>query len=130
MTGDDIKRVIKKLKGGDVISPADLDLIRLWLVGDADYYLIYEKNFKEWSRELRTVMDDINGCDVDKPDIATVARLRSLFRDASRVVADIFYYAEQKDRIAKFNDATQEIDAEERGILVRLLEQKLKSKEF
>ena len=130
LTGDDVKLVIKKLRGTDPISAYDLELIRLWLLGDADYYLKYENNFKEWRRELQRVMDDINGCNVDNPDVTSVAKLRSLFRDASRVVADIFYYAEQKDRIEKFNESTQDIDDDERAIMARLLDQKLKSQDF
>jgi hypothetical protein len=40
------------------------------------------------------------------------------------------YFVQQKDRVSKFDESTQEIDDEERAILVRLLDQKLKSKEF
>ena len=130
LTGHDVKKVIKKLKASDPITANDLEFNRLWLVGDADYYVKYENNFNDWTKELKRLMDEINSCNVDNPDAATVAKLRSLFRDASRVVADIFYYAEQKDRIKKFNDSTQDIDSEERAIMVRLLEQKLKSKDF
>ena len=130
LTGEDFKRIIKKLKGTDPISAEDLEFIRLWMVGDADYYLKYENNLNDWNKELKRLMDEINSCNIDNPDVATVARLRSLFRDASRVIADIFYYVEQKDRVTKFTDSTQDIDAEERGILARLLEQKLKSKDF
>ena len=130
LTGDDVKKIIKKLKGSDSITAQDLDLVALWLVGDANYYVKHENNFKDWTKELKRLMDEINACNVDNPNADTVAKLRSLFRDASRVVADIFYYAEQKDRIAKFTESTQEIDADERGLLARLLEQKLKSKDF
>jgi hypothetical protein len=130
LTGDDVKKVIKKLKSGDAIAPPDLDLIRLWLVGDADYYVQHENDFNNWSKELARLIDHTRNYDVDNPDVATVARLRSIFRDASRVIADIMYFVQQKDRVSKFDESTQEIDDEERAILVRLLDQKLKSKEF
>lgn len=130
MTGEKVKEIIRKMKGRNPIAADDLELIRLWLIGDADYYLKYENNFNEWTKELKRLMDEINTCNVDNPDVATVSRLRSLFRDASRVVADIFYYVEQKDRVTKFSASTQDIDDEERGLITRLLEQKFKSKDF
>jgi hypothetical protein len=130
MTGDKVKQIIKKLKGRDPIAPDDLEIIRLWLVGDADYYLKYENNYNDWTAELKRLMQDINTCNVDSPDVGTVTRLRSLFRDASRVIADLFYYTEQKDRVMKFSSSTEEIDDEERAIIARLLEQKLKSQDF
>ena len=131
LTGDDVKKVIKKLKENDTITPADLDLIRSWMVGDADYYLKYENNFNDWNTELKRLVEEISSCKgIDSPDVASISRLRSLFRDASRVIADILYYVGQKDRLDKFNSATQEIDPEERAILARLLEQKMKSKDF
>lgn len=130
LSGDDIKKIIRKLKSGEVITPTDLDLIRLWLVGDADYYVQHENNFKDWSHELARLIDQTRQADVDTPDVTTVARLRSVFRDANRVIADMMYFVQQKDRVNKFNESTQDLDAEERGILIRLLEQKMKSKDF
>ena len=130
LSGEDVKRVMKKLKNGEPILPADFDLIRLWLVGDADYYIQQENNLNDWNKELARSIDLINTCNVDHPDLTTVSRFRSILRDASRVVADILYYAQQKDRLNKFTESTQDIDAEERAILIRLLEQKMKSRDF
>ena len=59
LTGEDVKKVIKKLKGSDPIMPNDLEFIRLWLVGDAEYYLKYENNFNDWSKELKRLMEEI-----------------------------------------------------------------------
>ena len=130
LSGDDVKKVINKLKGGGAISPQELDLVRLWLVGDAEYYLQHENNFSDWTKELARLVDQMNPCNVDKPDVTTVCRFRSILRDASRVIADIMYFVQQKDRVSKFNESTEEIDDEERSILVRLLEQKLRSSDF
>lgn len=130
LSGDDIKKIIRKLKSGEVIAPTDLDLIRLWLVGDADYYVQHENNFKDWSHELARLIDQTRQADVDTPNVTTVARLRSVFRDANRVIADLMYFVQQKDRVNKFNESTQDIDDEERAILIRLLEQKMKSRDF
>ena len=130
ITEDQIKNIIEKLKNGDDISIEDKDFIRLWIVGDADYYTKLENNFEDWKKELDRLMGEINHYQIDNPDVETASKLRGLFRDASRVIADIFYFTQQRERIERFQASTDEIDQTERAILIRLLEQKIKSSDF
>ena len=126
----DMKQVIAKLKKGETINPDDLAQIRLWIVGDAEYYAKMENNFNDWQAEFRRLVDEISRYENERIDINSAWKLRALFRDAINVLSDIFYFVEQKDRVEKFTETTQEIDPEERAVLVRLLEQKLQSSDF
>lgn len=130
LTTDDIKSVIVKLKSGKHITSDDKEKIKLWVVGDAQDYANAEQDLHNWQKELRGLMDKINALQVPNPDVHTVSKLRGLLRDAARVTADLLYLAAQKERLDRFSVATEDIDPEERELLVRLLEQKMKSPNF
>ncbi|MDP2654805.1 MAG: hypothetical protein Q8Q08_12365 [Candidatus Omnitrophota bacterium] len=130
LTEKDLKRVIQKLKGGETLTVQDLEVVKLWMVGDADYYTTMENNLQDWKNELKRIMEEISLLNAGNLDLAGTCRMRGLLTDGSRVIGDVFYYAQQKDRMAKFLESTKEIDPEERAILVRLLEQKIKSDIF
>ncbi len=129
-TEGEIKKIINKLRSDQAILPEDIDLIRLWIIGDAENYTKMENNFDDWKTELKRLIGEINKLHVEDPDVYTLSKLSGLFRDGARVLADLFYFLEQKDRMENFIDSTQKIDQEERMILVRLLEQKLSSPDF
>jgi hypothetical protein len=46
------------------------------------------------------------------------------------VLYDIAFFLEKKERIVNFEETTLELDREERDLLVKLLRNKLTSKEF
>ena len=130
ITLDEIKVVIGKLKGGGDLTLADKDQIKLWLVGDADTYSKMENNYQDWLDELGRLMNELRKFSDITPDVASCSKMRALFRDGSRVLADLFYFIEQKDRVEKFEKSSQNFTDTERGILVRLLEQKIQSPDF
>ena len=130
LTKEEMRNIIQKLEKGTPLTPDEKDQIRLWVVGDADYYAKMENNVGDWKAELQRLMQEINRLETARPDVGTLCKMRGLFRDGARVIADLFFYAEQQDRLKKFNEAIQEIDAEERGLLIGLLEQKIKSPNF
>ena len=130
LTKEEMKKIIQKLEKGAPVTPDEKDRIRLWIVGDAEYYAKMENNVADWKAELQRLMQELNRLESVQPDVGTLCKMRGLFRDGARVIADLFFYAEQQDRLNKFDEAIQEIDAEERGLLIGLLEQKIKSSNF
>lgn len=129
-TRDQLKKVIAKLKGTETIGSDDLRQIRLWVVGDAEYYTRLENNFKDWQKELNRLVDEISRSRTDEPDTETAAHLRGLLLDGIRVLNNISFLAEEKERIAKFEEATRTLEPDERALLVRILEQKINSPDF
>lgn len=129
-TDHDIKIVVRKLKDGNVLTQEDINLIRLWIVDDADQYARLENNFADWKEELNRLIGVIASYKNAGADIKTASELRGLMRDGARVLADIFYYIQQKDRVAKFEEASKQLGPQERGLLIGLLEQKIKSGDF
>lgn len=130
ITKDEIGRIIQMLEAGKEISADDLKFIELWIVGDANYYIKLENNFNDWASELARIASEIGKIKELKPDFETMSHLRALIEDGKRVICDINFYLEKKERIANFKESTLEIDKEERALLIRLLKSKLTSKEL
>ena len=129
-TGREIKAVLRKLRDGSELADEDMELLRIWMVGDALHYVKLENNFDDWVDELKRLVGVILSYKDKAADIHSACELRGLLRDGSRVLADIFYYVQQKDRIERFEEASRMLGPQERTLLVRLLEQKIQSKDF
>lgn len=130
LTEDEARVVLRKLHDGKTLTPEDIKLIQLWIVDDAKCYIEKENNYDVWQEELARLMKEILNFKDRNPDVATASELRALFRDGSRVIADIFYYLQQKDRVARFEQASKSLGPQERSVLIGLLEQKIKRSEF
>lgn len=129
-TAAQVRKIMQALKSRKPLSADDKDILRLWIVGDAEDYVKMENNFEDWKTELRRAVGEaVSLAEKDLPATG-VSRLRGLLQDATGVVNNIFNFAEQRERVGKFLDSTAEIDDEEREILYRLLEQKLKTEIF
>ena len=129
-TLQDMKGVLEKLKKGQDLAAKDLEQIKLWIIGDAEYYTKMENSYDGWNNELTRIIKAINELWPDQADIETLLKLRGLVRDGIRTIADIFYFVQQKERVEKFTESTENIDEDERLLLVNLLEQKIKSSHF
>jgi len=130
ITKDEISRIIQRLETGKEIGADDLRFIELWVVGDANYYIKLENNFNDWLSELARIMAEINKAKESRPDFESVSHLKALIEDGKRVICDIVFYLEKKERIVNFKESTSEIDREERALLIKLLKDKLTSKEL
>ena len=129
-TEEDMNEIMRKLKRGQEISPKDIERIKLWIISDADSYVRLENNFKDWLAELKRLVDEVNKYKGVEPDLDTAAKLRGLLRDSIRILNNISYYSEEKERVENFNRTVETLDEEERLLLKRILEQKLKSPNF
>jgi len=130
ITKEEIKGVIGKLESGREITPEELKFIKLWIVGDAEYYVKLENNFNDWLLELKRIVGEINRMKDLELNVKNASHLRALLEDGKRVISDIAFFLEKKERIRNFEEATLEIDKEERSLLIKLLKRKLISGEF
>lgn len=130
VTEDQIHVVIAKLKRKDVLNESDMGYLKLWIVGDAEHYHTLENNYQDWLKELDRLVAEVDKSAPDELNFETAARLRALIFDAVRVLGDIQYFLKQKERVENFTAATAEIDPEERDMLIKLLQGKLKSADY
>jgi hypothetical protein len=124
----DFASLVPKLAAGSPLSPADLKTLELLIVGDAEYYLKYESEVEEWRTQLKRVLDQIAGLQSSALDVEGLMHARALCREAHEVVSDLVYYFDAKERVAKFQSATQgKIDAEGYRFLTGIIREMLAS---
>jgi hypothetical protein len=129
-TSTAMKTIINNLKSGKPISDADLELVKMWIIGDASAYIEMENNFNDWVEEfkrLKSVLARYEGKDCSLKDLYS---LRGIMEDAIRVSYDIHNYLEKKERVDKFENATRDKNNMKSEVLVRVLEGSLESPDF
>jgi len=130
ITRNDTSKIIQKLESGRDITPEELKLIKLWLIGDAEYYTKLENNYNDWLNELKRIIGEIQRISETEESLDTINSLIAMLEDGIRVVHDIIFLLEKKERIKAFEESTQQLDKSEREVLVRLLRGKLTSKDI
>lgn len=128
-TQDEIRKVLNKLQHGEELTRAELQSMKLWIVGDAAHYTRMENNFDDWTGELKRLMDEINRRKSPSPDLEAAVELRALLQDGIRLLPNLIYFLQEKSRINKFHVAAYELDRKERAFLIELLKEKMASKE-
>ncbi len=125
ITKTEVESIIGKLQNNQELSADEINLVKLWICGDADYYVKLENNYKEWVEELRRLVGEIAQAQGENPDFTAASNLRARLLDGIRVLGDILFFLKQKERIDNFAKSTQVIDAQEADLLVRLLQGKI-----
>jgi hypothetical protein len=126
-TAKQLAPLITTLRADGPISPTDLELIRLWLVGDAEYYVQAEKDFPGWVAELDRLIGVLRQLRSEAATPPTMARMEATVRDAIRVASDIAFFREQEERVRSFQKDIQQLTREDKQTLAALLARKLES---
>lgn len=126
MWGGEAKAVIKKLERGDALADSDREIIRTFLVSDAEHYLAKENNFGDWQHELKRLVADLSKR-ANTVDKHSIAEMRGVVKDAVRLVPDIRNYFDERERVKKFDSALKSLDQPSRDMLAKLLREQLTS---
>jgi hypothetical protein len=130
-TSAQMQEIIKKLGSGNKLSPEEIALTELWIVGDAQSYVEEEKNYKEWMEEYNRLWESLAGYDNKNCSTQELFALSGLLEDATRISYNIANFLEKKERIDNFRLAVSDgLDKEEREALVDILRGKLKSADY
>ena len=124
----DFASLLPKLEKGKPLTPADLKTLEMLVVGDAESFLKYETDLDEWRQECKRILTEIASLRSSQLDADSLLHLRALCREAQRVLPDLFFYYEQKERAARFQEATKgNIDAEGYRVLAMMVKNMLES---
>jgi hypothetical protein len=123
----EIASLLPKLKTGKPLTPEDLKTLELLIVGDAEYFLKYENDLEQWKGEIRKLLGEISNLQSSDLDVDGLMHLRALCAEVGRVLPDVVYYLNQKERTSKFQAATREpLDSEGYRVLAEIVEQMLR----
>jgi hypothetical protein len=129
-TAAQVAPLITTLQADGPVGPADLELIRLWLVGDAEYYVKMENDLPAWVSELNRLIGVLRDLRAEAVTATTMARVEATVRDALRVSADIVFYRQQEERIRSFQNAAKDLSRDDKRMIADLLAEKLQSREI
>lgn len=129
-TSEKMSMIIDKLKADKEITDSDLMLIRLWIVGDAASYVQMENDYQNWLKEINRIFGVIEGLKTQPLSLEKMYQLQGTVRDAIRVIGDIVFFKQQKDRIAKYENASKNLNSENKLTLAGILKQKLESEDL
>jgi hypothetical protein len=128
-TAAQVTSLISLLKADGPIEAKELELIRLWLVGDAEYYVKTENDFPAWLAELERLLGVLRQLRSEAVTPPTMARMEATVQDARRVAGDIAFFQAQQERVRSFQTATSKLNREDKQTLAELLERKLGSED-
>lgn len=126
---DKCRPILTKLEGDVPLSEDELRIVRLLLVGDADYYLESEDNLDQWRDDVVRVTGEIEQLQSsDLSEVDNLMRLQALCRDAMRVLPDMAYYFRQQERVRNFeNTSSGPISIETKRVVADLIRSMLDS---
>ncbi len=102
--------------------------LELLIVGDAEYFLKYENDLEQWKSEIKKLLGEISKLQSADLDVDGLMHLRALCVEVRRVLPDVVYYLDQKERIGKFREATgRPLDPEGYRVLAEIVEEMLLS---
>ncbi len=127
MWSREAKETIRRLECREPLTPPDHDVIRTFIVSDAEHYLDQENNFGDWLNEFRRLIDEM-GKRANTVDRESIGVLRGVLKDANRLVPAIRNYLEEKQRVQKFDLPQGDLDKQTCQLLARLLKEQLTSK--
>ena len=126
---DKCRPILAKLDDDAPLLEDELTIVRLLLVGDADYYLESESNLDQWRDDVVRLTGQIEQLQSsDLAEVDNLMRLQALCRDAMRVLPDMAYYFRQQERVHNFeNTSSGPVSSETKQVVADLLRSMLNS---
>lgn len=124
-----LRPMLAKLENDDPLTAAELDMLKLVMVGEAQYYVKSENDVASWQAEAQRLIGAMQAMlSSDLNDIDTLLKVQALCREAMRPVPDLAFYFRQKERVEHFEATTAgALDIETRRMLANLIKEMLSS---
>jgi predicted Zn-dependent peptidase len=129
-TAEDVTKILKKLEHQETLTPEERNLVRLWIVGDAEGYIKMENDFSEWLVEFRRLGGVLESYAGQATSPQSLVEVHGVLEDAIRLTADISYFLEKKDRVERFNSAINNLTPEDAKFLADMMRSMLSSPEM
>ncbi len=129
-TASSMKPIIHKLEKNQPLSPEEKDLIRSWIVGDAAAFTKKETDYREWLEEFRRLGEALRNQETLPTSLPDLMDVYGNLEEAVRLAGDIQFFLEEKERVARFEQAIQNLSASEAELLAGILHEKLTSPEM
>jgi hypothetical protein len=117
------------LESGTPLAAAEQDMLQLFMVGDAKYYVKYENDVENWQNEVKRLVEEMKRLQAGGlTELDSLMHLRALCYEAMRILPDLAFYFGEKERARKFDEAVRgAIDRDTRRFLANLIKDMLAS---
>jgi hypothetical protein len=129
-TAKAMKDVIHKLEKNQDLNAEEKDLIRLWIVGDAAAFTKKESDYHEWLQEFRQLGEALANVNQMPDSLPDMLDLEGSLEEAVRLAGDLQFFLEEQERVARFQQAIQNLSASEARMMADILKEKLSSPEM
>jgi hypothetical protein len=119
--------IIAKLEKNQPLSEQEKQVVRLWVVGDAEGYLKMENNFKEWMEEYQRLQNVIAGYEGKAGSLQEMVEVHGVLEDAIKVADAIAHYLDDKERVTRFNNAMNDLNAQDNKFIAGMLKSMMSS---
>jgi hypothetical protein len=126
-TAGEIAAIIGKLENQQPLNQAEKEMVKLWVVGDAEGYVKMENNFQDWLQEYRRLMDEIATWEGKTGSIQEMVEVHGVLEDAIKVADDVAHYLEDRERVSRCEAALTNLNAEDNKFIAGLLKSLLSS---
>ena len=126
-TGAQISVVMEKLDTTVPLLSSDIDLIKLWMVGDAVAYLRRENDYQNWLKELSRLAGELARLNHPNLTVQEMGDMQGTVSDLCGLIPLVQKYAEQQERLARFDKAVLKLDAQSRAFIKTVLQHKIDS---
>ena len=118
----DLAALLPKLKQQKPLTPDDLKTLELLIVGDSESFVKYESDMPHWKAEVERLVSELNGMASSPADVDGLLHLRAVCQELRRVLPDVVYYLDDKERVERFRNATAgPLDAEGYRVLAEIV---------
>jgi hypothetical protein len=128
-TAEAISAIIPKLEKNEPLNAAEKEMVKLWVVGDAEGYVKMENNFQDWLKEYRRLLDAIADWEGKAGTVQELVEVHGVLEDAIKVAAAVAHYLEDQERVARCDNALTNLNAEDNKFIAGLLKSMLTSTE-
>ena len=119
---NDLMKVLMRLKTGERLNEKDVETLRYFFIGDADYYV--KEDFSGTIRNIKKTLESIKYYS-KREDAISLSRLRASLKTLKNDLNSIITYLECRERIENFEKNIDNME-KNRKMLIYVLEQKLK----
>ncbi len=126
-TAEAVAAIIGKLENNQPLNEAEKQTVKLWVVGDAEGYVKMENNFQDWLEEYRRLLDVIADWEGKTGSVQELVEVHGVLEDAIKVADAVAHFLEDRERVARFENAMSNLNAEDNKFIAGMLKSMLAS---
>ena len=126
-TAEAVAAIIGKLENNQPLNDAEKQTVKLWVVGDAEGYVKMENSFQDWLEEYRRLLDVIADWEGKTGSVQELVEVHGVLEDAIKVADAVAHFLEDRERVARFENAMSNLNAEDNKFIAGMLKSMLAS---